>query len=198
MPWKTMDVREQRVQFVVAAMRREKSLTALCEEFGVSRPTGRLWLRRYRQQGVAGIAERSRRPARSPRLTSPELEEQVVQLRRHYPDWGAHNLQLARSPVRIVAAQLDHLLLQLRRGQPRAACRAAAPLGDARNPLLPIAPQPQPPSRTRYSKLLTQRRQRLLPAHRRHHELHPLFPYVHGLPRHLGLHSRARCARAEV
>ena len=28
MPWKTMDVREQRVQFVVAASRREKSLSA--------------------------------------------------------------------------------------------------------------------------------------------------------------------------
>ena len=49
-----MDVREQRVQFVVAALRREQSLTALCEEFGVSRPTGRLWLERYREQGLAG------------------------------------------------------------------------------------------------------------------------------------------------
>jgi len=36
MPWKTMDVREQRVQFVVAAHRGEKSLSALCKEFGES------------------------------------------------------------------------------------------------------------------------------------------------------------------
>ena len=94
MPWKTMDVREQRVQFVVAAARREKSFTALCEEFGISRPTGILWLQRYQRAGLAGIAERSRRPQQSPRLTAEELAEQVVGLRRRYPDWGARKLQV--------------------------------------------------------------------------------------------------------
>src|SRR5271156_3447096 len=101
MPWKTMDVREQRVQFVVAATRRERSLSALCAEFHISRPTANLWLRRYREEGLAGIAERSRRPQHSPRQTSPELEEQVVALRQRYPDWGARKLQvlLAREGV---------------------------------------------------------------------------------------------------
>ena len=109
-----MDVREQRVQFVVAALRREKSLTALCEEFGVSRPTGRLWLRRYREQGVAGIAERSRRPVHSPCLTAPELEEQVVELRRRYPDWGARKLQvlLERDGVRLTCSTIHRILLR--------------------------------------------------------------------------------------
>jgi hypothetical protein len=40
----------------------EVLLRALCQEFGISRPTGCLWVQRYQQQGVAGIAERSRRP----------------------------------------------------------------------------------------------------------------------------------------
>jgi transposase InsO family protein len=114
MPWKTMDVREQRVQFVVSAMRREKSLTALCAEFGISRPTGRLWLERYREQGVGGIAERSRRPVRSPRLTSPCLEEQVVDLRRRYPDWGARKLQvlLERDGVLLTRSTIHRILLR--------------------------------------------------------------------------------------
>jgi transposase-like protein len=43
MPWKTMEAEEQKVRFVVAAARREKSLSALCQEFGISRPTGYLW-----------------------------------------------------------------------------------------------------------------------------------------------------------
>ncbi len=47
MPWKTMDVREQRVRFVVAAIRKEKPFSALCQEFGISRPTGLLWRERY-------------------------------------------------------------------------------------------------------------------------------------------------------
>jgi len=55
-----MDVREQRVRFVVAALRREMSFSSLCVEFGVFRPTGRLWLRRYCEHGVDGIADHSR------------------------------------------------------------------------------------------------------------------------------------------
>ena len=97
-----MDVREQRVQFVVAATRREKSFTALCAEFGISRPTGCLWLKRYQQEGVAGIAERSRRPWHSPRLTAVELEERVVELRQRYPDWGARKLQLLLQRAAVV------------------------------------------------------------------------------------------------
>ena len=50
-----MDVREQRVQFVVAAARREKSFTALCQEFGISRPTGSLWVKRYEQPGCPAL-----------------------------------------------------------------------------------------------------------------------------------------------
>lgn len=49
MPWKTMDVREQGVRFVVAAYRREKTLAELCREFGISRPVGYEWLKRYRR-----------------------------------------------------------------------------------------------------------------------------------------------------
>ncbi len=114
MPWKTMDVREQRVQFVVAATRREKSLTALCGEFGISRPTGNLWLKRYQQQGLAGIAERSRRPWNSPRHTAEELEEQVVGLRQRYPDWGARKLQvlLQREGVSLTRSTIHRILLR--------------------------------------------------------------------------------------
>jgi hypothetical protein len=82
MPWKTMDVQEQRVRFVVAAYRREKTLAELCREFGISRPV-------YAQGGVAAIAECSRRPQHSPRRTDEKLQQRVVELRQRYPDWGA-------------------------------------------------------------------------------------------------------------
>src|SRR5215471_6637306 len=101
MAWKTMDVQEQRVRFVVAAARGEKSLTALCREFEISRPTGYLWLKRYQQTGVAGIAEKSRRPQRSPERTPLELEQRVIQVRKHYPDWGARKLQVVLARERV-------------------------------------------------------------------------------------------------
>lgn len=112
MPWKTMDVQEQKVKFVVAASRREKSLTALCQEFGISRPTGLLWRKRYEEKGVAGIAERSRRPRRSPEQTKAELERRVLELRGRYPDWGARKLRvlLAREQVELTRSTIHRIL----------------------------------------------------------------------------------------
>jgi transposase InsO family protein len=114
MPWKAMDIREQRVQFVVAALRGERSLSSLCREFGISRPTGRVWLERYRSGGVEAIAERSRRPLHSPRRTAPELEERVVRMRQRYPDWGARKLQfvLTEEGLRLPASTIHRILLR--------------------------------------------------------------------------------------
>jgi len=114
MPWKTMDVREQRVQFVVAAIRKEKPFSALCQEFGISRPTGMLWRERYEREGLAGIAERSRRPHHSPTRTDAEMEQQVVELRRRYPDWGARKLRvvLGREGVELPSSTIHRILLR--------------------------------------------------------------------------------------
>jgi len=100
----------------------------LCQEFEVSRPTGYLWLRRYQEQGLAGIAERSRRPHVSPRRTGGEWEQQVVELRQRYPDWGARKLQvlLRQAGVRLPASTIHRILL--RRGLVRIEDRHAAAL----------------------------------------------------------------------
>ena len=93
MSWRQTGVRDQRVEFVVRANRGE-SLSALCREYEITRPTGYLWLRRFREQGVAGVEERSRRPHVSPSQTRPEMEERIVALRRQRPDWGARKLAI--------------------------------------------------------------------------------------------------------
>lgn len=111
-----MEAQEQRVRFVVAASRQEKPLKVLCEEFEISRPTGYLWLKRYREEGLAGIAERSRRPHRQGQQTDPQLEQQVEQLRERYPDWGARKLQilLARQGVEMTRSTIHRTLLRRR------------------------------------------------------------------------------------
>ena len=94
MAWRTMAVRDQRVEFVVRAQQGQQNLSRLGAEFGIARPTGYVWLKRYREQGVAGIEEHSRRPRHSPHQTAPPVEQPIVQLRRERPDWGARKLQL--------------------------------------------------------------------------------------------------------
>ena len=114
MPWKQMEVREQRVEFVVRALRNVEPLTQLCREFGISRPTGYLWLARYREGGVAAIEEHSRRPRHSPTRTGPELEARVVALRQVYPDWGARKLRvlLDRQGIELPSSTVHRVLLR--------------------------------------------------------------------------------------
>jgi transposase InsO family protein len=92
MAWRTMEVQDQRVRFVVAASGGERSVSELCREFGISRPTGYKWLSRYRGAGVAGIREHSRRPKNSPKRTAEQIERRIGELRRERPDWGARKL----------------------------------------------------------------------------------------------------------
>jgi len=114
MAWKTVDIEEQRVRFVVCASRREKSFQQLCQEFDVSRPTGYQWLRRYQAGGIAAMVEKSRRPQHSPMRTPVEIEQQVVTLRQQRPDWGARKLQvlLKREGILLPVITLHRILLR--------------------------------------------------------------------------------------
>src|SRR5665213_371973 len=91
MSWRLVGVQDQRVEFVVRASRGE-CLSSLCREFEITRPTGYLWLKRFREQGVAGVQEHSRRPHLSPHRTEAAVEARIVALRRQRPDWGARKL----------------------------------------------------------------------------------------------------------
>jgi transposase InsO family protein len=94
MPWNEVDVQEQRMQFVMRAARGTERLAPLCREFGISRPTGYVWVRRYREvQSLRGLCEHSRRPKRSPRVTEAWKQERVVALRQE-TGWGAKKLHI--------------------------------------------------------------------------------------------------------
>jgi hypothetical protein len=73
-----------------------------------------LWCERYRQAGIAGIAEHSRRPHQSPTQTSAEREQRVVEMRQRYPEWGARKLQvlLARERVELARGTIHRVLLR--------------------------------------------------------------------------------------
>jgi transposase InsO family protein len=111
MSWRQTGVRDQRVEFVVRASHGE-SLSALCREYEITRPTGYLWLRRFGANGVAGMEERSRRPHGSPHQTRPEIEERIVALRRQRPDWGARKLAilLQRDGIRLPVITVHRVL----------------------------------------------------------------------------------------
>ena len=94
MPWRRMEVEEQRMQFVIRAASGKEDMAALCREFEISRPTGYRWRKRYQEAGsFSAVRERSRRPHRSPRRTEEWKQARVVALRQQ-TGWGARKLQV--------------------------------------------------------------------------------------------------------
>ncbi|WP_432507767.1 leucine zipper domain-containing protein, partial [Kineococcus arenarius] len=60
-----------------------RAVAHVARELGVSRQCAHRWVARYRAEGWAGLADRSSRPHRSPRRTSPSAEADVIAARRH-------------------------------------------------------------------------------------------------------------------
>src|SRR5216684_1854196 len=66
MPWKASSGMEERARFIFEYERDERTMSELCERYGVARETGYVWLRRYRERGLAGLVELNRAPQRHP------------------------------------------------------------------------------------------------------------------------------------
>ena len=73
---------------------------------GVSRATGYKWVRRFRTEGLSGLADRSSRPLRSPRQTPPAEVERILRARTELR-WGPDRLgPFLGKPISTVAAVL--------------------------------------------------------------------------------------------
>ena len=76
------------MRFVLAVAAQDEPMAAVCRRFGISRQAGYKWLGRYREAGVAGLADRSRAPHDHPQAVSPALAERCLEVRRAHPTWG--------------------------------------------------------------------------------------------------------------
>jgi transposase InsO family protein len=82
-----------RKEFVELALREGVNRRELMRRFEISPTTGYKLLTRYESEGDAGLANRSRRPQRSPRRTPAPIEADVVALRDAHPAWGGRTLR---------------------------------------------------------------------------------------------------------
>jgi transposase InsO family protein len=60
--------------------------------YGTSRQSLHTWRHRFQQEGMSGLADRSRRPHNSPNRVAAEMEALICQLRREHPRWGARRI----------------------------------------------------------------------------------------------------------
>lgn len=85
---------EQRHRAVLAVLS-GTPVAEVARRAGVSRQTLHNWRKRYVTGGEAGLADRSRRPHRSPARLDRSVEEVICALREQHPDWGAKRLRAA-------------------------------------------------------------------------------------------------------
>lgn len=64
-------------------------MTELWQCYGIARETGYVWLRRYREGGLAGLVELNRAALRHGKQTPAETEQAVLELRQAHQRWPA-------------------------------------------------------------------------------------------------------------
>lgn len=90
MPWEERTVMQSRLEFVMKIINEEASLSALCREYGISRPTGYKWIERYKQ-GEA-LCDKSHAAQIHTNRTPPEIEDMILQVRNSHPTWGKRKI----------------------------------------------------------------------------------------------------------
>ena len=93
MPWKEFKIMDQREYFVGDYLTGDYPKGALCELYGISRPTGDKWLARYHAQGVAGLADMARRPHTQPHQTPEAVVEAILAMKHRHPSFGPKKIR---------------------------------------------------------------------------------------------------------
>jgi transposase InsO family protein len=91
MPWKERPVKDQRLTLASCVVDLKHSLAATAREMGVSRKTAYKWVKRYRADQMASMADRSRRPHCSPKRSCDSIEQQVLGWRDAHR-WGPRKI----------------------------------------------------------------------------------------------------------
>ncbi len=90
------DKRAHRYQMVQYALSHGVKPTARL--FGTSPPVVRKWIKRFKEQGYAGLVDLSRRPHHSPRATAQSIKDHIVGLKKNkYGRLGAEQVKHLRS-----------------------------------------------------------------------------------------------------
>ncbi|MEM6812711.1 MAG: helix-turn-helix domain-containing protein, partial [Pseudomonadota bacterium] len=92
MVWQESNIMDERLKFVARLLSGEK-ISPLCREFGISRKTGYKIYNRYKECGLEGLNDRSRRPYRHANQLPYQIERAILGIKKEYPSWGAPKIR---------------------------------------------------------------------------------------------------------
>jgi transposase InsO family protein len=93
-------------------------VTEVATRYRVSRQSVHTWVKRYREGGLAGLADRSHKPTSCPHQVDGPVEALICELRRTHPRWGPRRLvhELGRRDVTPVPSRSTVYRVLLRAG----------------------------------------------------------------------------------
>lgn len=92
MPWKASVIMDEKMKFVGRLLQGEK-MAELCREFGISRKTGYKFWDRYKDIGLQGLTDRSKRPFRYANQLPMQIENEILRIKQDKPSWGAPKIR---------------------------------------------------------------------------------------------------------
>lgn len=84
---------QEKERFIESYKSYEGTFKVFCQSFGISAKTGYKFIKRYKEQGLAGLKEQSRAPKSCPGKTPVEVEELIVNTRSLHPTWSGEKLK---------------------------------------------------------------------------------------------------------
>lgn len=92
MPWKEINVMDERLRMVSDWLGDEYSVTELSIIYGVSRKTIYKWIARYDECGVDGLSELGCAPHTHPNQTDEAVIECLIKAKQEHMNWGPKKL----------------------------------------------------------------------------------------------------------
>jgi len=114
MPWRECCKMDERLRFVARLLEGEK-MAVVCREFDISRKTGYKIFERYKDCGLKGLTDRSRRPYRHANRLPFQVETLILKLKKEHSSWGApkirEKLRRLHSEIALPAISTVHAVL---------------------------------------------------------------------------------------
>lgn len=95
MAWKEVNVLDQRKLFIIEFLKKNYSITELCRQFELSRPTAYKWIARYNEEGFDGLIDRNSAPHNQIGETNQQQIEEILKVKYKFMRLGPKKI-LAR------------------------------------------------------------------------------------------------------
>ena len=138
MAWENYKVEQERLRVVEAYASGNHSMTAICNQYGISRKTGYKWYQRFLEEGEDGLKDLSKAPHKLNVCYSEEQINRAIDLKLRKRTWGPKKIVAKLkelfpdenwpSPTRLYEIFKDYHLVTSRRLKGR--IPATAPLED--------------------------------------------------------------------